>query len=289
MSRREEEEAPLPPSASSPSPIPPLSRPSASPPSAAADVAALMPPSSSAPSSSSSLSSLPPVLSSSSPASPSSSFRSSLQLTMYRNQVAGHSPLFWHSGTICKPLIRSEYEFYAGLERDMPAFMPYVPKFYGLLDLEQLTEEMASSIVSSSGGDERGGREEEKEVALKDSSLSVSSGAVEVKERAAEEDAVEEEKEGRVDDDRKAASAPLPVPPASADSRTMTANNHAWSSHKLYNKWAMKCSQRKAGAANKQQIRPSPRHTQPLCPCASALSSSLRPSDRCSPAVCCGV
>ncbi len=86
------------------------------------------------------------LASSAAPLSAIERLRPSLQ--MYRNQVAGHSPLFWHSGTICKPLIPAEYTFYAQLEEQMPAFMPYVPKFYGLLDLEQLTEEMASSLLT---------------------------------------------------------------------------------------------------------------------------------------------
>jgi hypothetical protein len=52
-------------------------------------------------------------------------------LAVFRHQVGGNAPLYWHSGTICKPLIQAELRFYAQLETDMPAFIPFVPKFYG--------------------------------------------------------------------------------------------------------------------------------------------------------------
>ena len=182
---------------------------------------------------------------------------------MYRNQVAGHSPLFWHSGTICKPLIRSEYDFYAQLERDMPAFMPFVPKFYGLLDLEQLTEEMASSITSSTGGNE--GDDREPRADRRDSSSSSSSSSrrpsrsLQVEEREKKEE-VELSADGEAKDggagEVEAASATasakdgLRSPTAAALTSSsgllslarpsgsgMTANHNAWSSNKLYNKW----------------------------------------------------
>ena len=171
-------------------------------------------------------------------------------LQMYRNQVAGHSPLFWHSGTICKPLIPAEYTFYAQLEEQMPAFMPYVPKFYGLLDLEQLTEEMASSLLTETTGSsgnhqsasnstdrQRSGSGDtgtDTESSEGQSTLAASSVADGQRKQSTGEDNV---------DSNPAKFPSLSPPPASSES-SMTANSSAG---RLYNKWAIKCQLRKPG------------------------------------------
>ena len=54
--------------------------------------------------------------------------------------MAGHSPLLSHAGTICKPLIAQELRFYSQLESQLPCMVPFVPKFYGVLDPKQLDE-----------------------------------------------------------------------------------------------------------------------------------------------------
>ena len=155
---------------------------------------------------------------------------------MYRNQVAGHSPLFWHSGTICKPLIEAEYAFYAQLEEQMPAFVPYVPKFYGLLDLAALTEEMASSLMTetsdgNAGSDSRtggGGGESDANSSVQDAAHSSIDGVSEA------------------GGDSGINSTSSPSQPSAALSDSMTAKSSAG---RLSNKWAMKCQQRKPGSS----------------------------------------
>ena len=172
---------------------------------------------------------------------------------MYRNQVAGHSPLFWHSGTICKPLIPAEYTFYAQLEDAMPAFMPYVPKFYGLLDLEQLTEEMASSLLTEAT--------DTSNAASNTKDKQTSGGGESIKDRANDEGQDSNSAIGHNSSSRRPSaddgssgsgvSRTSSVSPPSGSSpslssceSSMTANSSAG---RIYNKWAMKCQLRKPG------------------------------------------
>ena len=163
-------------------------------------------------------------------------------LQMYRNQVAGHSPLFWHSGTICKPLIPAEYTFYAQLEEQMAAFMPYVPKFYGLLDLEQLTEEMASSLLTeptsssaavSTTATQRGGSTETK---------NDSEGSVKHRKDGAGSQSDGKQQRSNDDDSSSEQSRTFTQSPPASNSvhspseSSMTANSSAG---RIYNKWYM--------------------------------------------------
>jgi len=163
---------------------------------------------------------------------------------MYRNQVAGHSPLFWHSGTICKPLVEREYRFYAELEHDTPDFMQFVPKFYGVMDLERLTEEMANSIQQSSGGNGN-----ESDLNDKDNKEEINSN--------------EEEKMKYSNDSNDLNTANNNDTNANTNTviTTNSNNNAAQTSEKamnhnnrLYNKWSMKCQLRK-GYSSRAQIQ----------------------------------
>ena len=71
----------------------------------------------------------------------SSSPAPSPPLARFPHQVAGHSPLLSHAGTVCKPLIEQELRFYSELHTQLPCLAPFVPKFYGVLDPKQLSEE----------------------------------------------------------------------------------------------------------------------------------------------------
>lgn len=59
------------------------------------------------------------------------------KLKFFRNQVAGHNALLWDSGTVCKPLIPAEYDFYSTLEYNSPKLIPYVPKYYGIMSIDK--------------------------------------------------------------------------------------------------------------------------------------------------------
>jgi hypothetical protein len=72
---------------------------------------------------------------------------------VFRNQVAGHYPLLSDYGTICKPLIPNEYDFYSIIETDLPELLPFTAKYYGVMDLERLTEQISS--VTSVNSEER--------------------------------------------------------------------------------------------------------------------------------------
>ena len=94
---------------------------------------------------------------SSSPSSRSSVSSSSPSppLARFPHQVAGHSPLLSHAGTICKPLIPQELHFYSQLQSALPCMVPFVPKFYGVLDPKQLDESAKRELGLSGLSDER--------------------------------------------------------------------------------------------------------------------------------------
>jgi len=179
---------------------------------------------------------------------------------MYRNQVAGHSPLFWHSGTICKPLIQAEYTFYAQLEEQMPAFVPYVPKFYGLLDLEQLTEEMASSLLtettdssSNSGASSSSSTDRQRSESGESGNLSETNGRQTKDSASSQSDKAQKQSadEGSSSSSALSRSSSLSPPSASSSSHpssggSMTANSSA---SRISNKWAMKCQLRRPGSS----------------------------------------
>ena len=175
---------------------------------------------------------------------------------MYRNQVAGHSPLFWHSGTICKPLIPAEYTFYAQLEQQMPAFMPFVPKFYGLLDLEQLTEEMASSLLTEttdSGSNNSNGASsatDRQRSGSGEPSRDSDDNSCPSQDAASSSSSPDKQKQSTDDGGSSdvAASSSVSTPSSvsvhSSAEGSMTANSSAG---RIYNKWAMKCQLRRPG------------------------------------------
>ena len=75
-------------------------------------------------------------------------------LARFPHQVAGHSPLLSHAGTICKPLIPQELRFYSQLQTQLPCMAPFVPKFYGVLDPKQLDESTKRDLGLSAAWDE---------------------------------------------------------------------------------------------------------------------------------------
>ena len=68
--------------------------------------------------------------------------------------MAGHSPLLSHAGTICKPLIPQELRFYSQLQSQLPCLVPFVPKFYGVLDPNKLDESAKRDLGLSGLDDE---------------------------------------------------------------------------------------------------------------------------------------
>lgn len=81
---------------------------------------------------------------------------------LFRHQVAGHLPLFWSHGTICKPAFPTEIEFYRSVNRRLPAIIPYIPKFIEVLQLVQLSE-IADSFASGKGENQEAKQDLEKE------------------------------------------------------------------------------------------------------------------------------
>lgn len=51
------------------------------------------------------------------------------------------------SGTVCKPLIPAEYDFYCNIETESPALIPYVPKYYGIMSIDK-------TVVNESANDQ---------------------------------------------------------------------------------------------------------------------------------------
>lgn len=64
-------------------------------------------------------------------------------LALFRHQVAGHLPMFWQKGTICKPAFPIEIEFYASLPYRLPELMPFVPKFLDRVRIRNDPSEIA--------------------------------------------------------------------------------------------------------------------------------------------------
>mmetsp|Transcript_5955 Transcript_5955/g.7253 ORF Transcript_5955/g.7253 Transcript_5955/m.7253 type:complete len:399 (+) Transcript_5955:102-1298(+) len=58
------------------------------------------------------------------------------KLAFYRHQVAGHYPIFWKKGEVCKPIQKNELEFYKHIQAKIPELVPFVPKYLGVLDME---------------------------------------------------------------------------------------------------------------------------------------------------------
>lgn len=56
--------------------------------------------------------------------------------SFYRHQVAGHYPILWKSGVICKPIQKYELEFYKQVEIKFPALLPFVPRYLGVVSMD---------------------------------------------------------------------------------------------------------------------------------------------------------
>lgn len=66
--------------------------------------------------------------------------------SFFRYQVAGHSLLLWHAGTVCKPLIQREHDWYTHVENFLPILIPFIPKFYGVLDTDTMSESIKQEL-----------------------------------------------------------------------------------------------------------------------------------------------
>ena len=104
-------------------------------------------PSTSPPSSSPRPFSTPSSSTSSAALSAAQSLSPELPIPLYRYQVAGHSLLLSHAGTVCKPLIPTEQRFYCLLQSQLPCLMPFVPKYYGVLDPSRLDEKTRRELL----------------------------------------------------------------------------------------------------------------------------------------------
>eukprot|EP00465_Bigelowiella_longifila_P011948 CAMPEP_0185255870 /NCGR_PEP_ID=MMETSP1359-20130426/4934_1 /TAXON_ID=552665 /ORGANISM="Bigelowiella longifila, Strain CCMP242" /LENGTH=399 /DNA_ID=CAMNT_0027840069 /DNA_START=146 /DNA_END=1345 /DNA_ORIENTATION=- len=58
------------------------------------------------------------------------------KLAFYRHQVAGHYPIFWKKGEVCKSIQKNELEFYKHIQAKIPELVPFVPKYLGVVDME---------------------------------------------------------------------------------------------------------------------------------------------------------
>lgn len=59
------------------------------------------------------------------------------RLPIFRNQVGGHKPILWCSlGTILKPLTPDELSFYCTVHNELPRFLPFIPRFFGVKELD---------------------------------------------------------------------------------------------------------------------------------------------------------
>lgn len=54
----------------------------------------------------------------------------------YRHQVAGHYPILWKKGAICKPIMKNELKFYQQIEASVPKLLPFVPRFLGVVTMD---------------------------------------------------------------------------------------------------------------------------------------------------------
>mmetsp|Transcript_3891 Transcript_3891/g.5556 ORF Transcript_3891/g.5556 Transcript_3891/m.5556 type:complete len:412 (+) Transcript_3891:159-1394(+) len=58
------------------------------------------------------------------------------KLAFFRHQVAGHYPIFWKSGVICKPIQKNELEFYKHIQAKIPELVPFVPRYLGVVNMD---------------------------------------------------------------------------------------------------------------------------------------------------------
>mmetsp|Transcript_21451 Transcript_21451/g.52558 ORF Transcript_21451/g.52558 Transcript_21451/m.52558 type:complete len:399 (-) Transcript_21451:560-1756(-) len=54
------------------------------------------------------------------------------KFAFYRHQVAGHYPIFWNAGVICKPIQKNELEFYRHIQTHLPTLVEFVPRYLGV-------------------------------------------------------------------------------------------------------------------------------------------------------------
>jgi hypothetical protein len=106
------------------------------------------------------------------------------ELPIFRNQVGGHFPILWNSGIapmlcartsllavcrlspstdpiprlfcpgrsigrICKPLVPAEFAFYSALEHDLPRLIPFTPKYFGVLEVDQMSASEPSATAAA--------------------------------------------------------------------------------------------------------------------------------------------
>eukprot|EP00475_Leptophrys_vorax_P011938 TRINITY_DN1839_c0_g1_i2.p1 TRINITY_DN1839_c0_g1~~TRINITY_DN1839_c0_g1_i2.p1 ORF type:complete len:272 (-),score=55.70 TRINITY_DN1839_c0_g1_i2:779-1594(-) len=64
---------------------------------------------------------------------------------LFRHQVAGHLPLFWSHGKICKPAFPTEIDFYLHVKDKLPSIVPFIPQFMDIVQLIHLSS-MADSM-----------------------------------------------------------------------------------------------------------------------------------------------
>jgi len=57
------------------------------------------------------------------------------KVQLYRHQVAGHYPIFWKSGVICKPIQKNELEFYQYISEHLKDIIPFVPRYLGVVTM----------------------------------------------------------------------------------------------------------------------------------------------------------
>lgn len=75
------------------------------------------------------------------------------KLPVFHHQVAGHFPLLRNSqGTICKPVQPKdlqEVKFYSEVEEVVPGLLPFVPGFFGVLDVVNMESPVTKSAPST--------------------------------------------------------------------------------------------------------------------------------------------
>jgi hypothetical protein len=62
---------------------------------------------------------------------------------LFRHQVAGHFPLLWREQTIYKPCKSIEVGFYQQMRDSFPALVPFTPKFYGVVSIDDPADVLA--------------------------------------------------------------------------------------------------------------------------------------------------
>jgi hypothetical protein len=74
--------------------------------------------------------------------SSSSSITRKGSFALFRHQVAGHLPLFWSHGRICKPAFPTEIEFYTNVQHNLPNIVPFIPKFIDVVQLVNISSDI---------------------------------------------------------------------------------------------------------------------------------------------------